>query len=106
MKKKRIAIDLDGVLVDGKGIPRKPDLNDYKPKKNAVKAIRFLKSLGYECFILTARGEHEFKDINNWLEKYEFPKMEVTNRKMNAVAYIDDRAIRFTDWQDICRYFG
>jgi hypothetical protein len=29
----------------------------------------------------------------------------VSNRKIAAIAYIDDRAIRFTNWRDIGNYF-
>lgn len=106
MKQRRIAIDFDGVLINGQGIPRKPDVGLGEPYKDAADGVRFLQGLGYECFVLTARGEHEWVKIREWLGKHGFPEMEVTNRKMNAIAYIDDRAIRFTNWQDICRYFG
>lgn len=30
----------------------------------------------------------------------------VTNFKLGALAYIDDRAIRFTNWTDVCNYFA
>ena len=103
----RISIDFDGVLIDGKGIPRKPDVGRGKPKEYAVEAVKFLQGLGYECYVLTARGKQEWEGIRKWLKKHKFPEMEVTNRKMNAVAYIDDRAVRFeNNWQSICKLFG
>ncbi len=106
MTKKRIAIDFDGVLINGRGIPRKPDVAHGQPHKNAVAGVKYLQELGYECFILTSRASHEWPAIKEWMVKWGFPEIEITNTKKNAVAYIDDRAIRFTNWQDICRYFG
>ena len=29
----------------------------------------------------------------------------ITNKKFAAVAYIDDRALRFTNWRDMRQYF-
>jgi len=104
--KKRIAIDFDGVLIDREGVPRKPDVENDRPHKHAQEAVKTLQDLGYECYILTARGKDEWPSIKEWLWRWEFPEMEVTNRKTNAVAYIDDRAIRFTNWLDITKYFG
>ena len=102
----KIGIDFDGVLADGKGIPRKHGFMNWKPKEYAVEAVKFLQGLGYECYVLTARKEGEWPGIGKWLKKYKFPKMRITNKKMKAVVYIDDRAIRFTNWQDICKLFG
>jgi len=106
MKINRVAIDFDGVLIDGEGIPRKHEVGLGYPHRDAVEAVRFLQEKGYECYVLTARGKHEWEGIKEWLKKYNFPEMEVTNRKMNAVMYIDDRAVRFTNWRDICKLFG
>jgi hypothetical protein len=106
MKPKRIAIDFDGVLIDGQHIPRKIEIATGVPKPDAVEAVHFLVGLGFECYVLTSRASHEWPEVKEWLRKYGFPDMEVTNLKMNAVAYIDDRGIRFTNWQDICRHFG
>ena len=106
MQKRRIAIDFDGTLIDGQGIPRKIEVRIGKPKSEAVEGVKFLQSLGFECYVLTSRADHEWPAVKKWLKLYGFPEMEVTNRKTNAVAYVDDRGIRFTNWQDICRYFG
>ena len=36
-----------------------------------------------------------------WLEKHDYAKYisKVTSEKPRAVAYIDDKAVRFTDWK-------
>jgi hypothetical protein len=36
--------------------------------------------------------------MKEWLRFYEFPELEVTNIKPRADYYLDDKAIRFTDW--------
>lgn len=102
----RLAIDFDGVLADGKGIPRENDFMNWKPKGNAVEAVSFLMSLGHECYVLTSRGKKEWGKIRAWLIEYGFPSMDITNVKQKATVYIDDRAVRFTSWQDICKLFG
>ncbi len=103
--KKRVGIDYDGVLIEWHGLD-KPDIGFGKPKVDAVEAIKYLTNLGYECYILTARHKRDWPLIEEWLKKWGFPEMRVGNYKMTAVAYIDDRGIRFTNWKDMCRYFN
>jgi len=50
-------------------------------------------------------GQKRNKAIKKWLEKYGLKNIQVTNTKLSARAYIDDRAIRFTNWRDILSYF-
>ncbi len=101
--KKRIAIDFDGVLIEwGTG----DNIMGGKPKGGAAKAVKSLVDMGYYCYVLTARDKRHWLIIKEWLVKHKFPEMEVTNVKKKAVVYIDDRAIRFTNWQDIRRYYG
>ena len=102
----RISIDFDGVLIDSKGIPRSTEVGIGEPKENAAEAIKFLKGLGHDCFVFTARREDEWGKIKEWLTRWGFPEMEITNKKTPFTVYIDDRAIRFTSWTDICKYFG
>lgn len=97
----RLALDLDGVLLE-EGIERSEELGE--PNKDAVEAVLFLQSLGYECFVFTSRTD--FDRIKEWLTRWGFPEMEITNVKKKAVAYIDNQALRFTSWADIVRYFG
>ncbi len=103
--KKRIAIDFDGVLIEWHTLD-KPDIEFGEPKEYAVQAVKRFVNLGYEPYILTARHKRDWPAITEWLKKYGFPEMIVGNRKMTAIAYIDDRGLRFTNWQDMYRYFG
>lgn len=86
---KVVAVDFDGVLTDkggwgppGELLPRTADL------------LHRLRLGGYHVAILTARPVDE---VVAWLETRGLHKdvALVTNRKMVADAYIDDRAVRF-----------
>ena len=54
--------------------------------------------------MLTARDPGNHPKVKQWLMANGFPPMEVTNVKIPAFMYIDDRAIRFTNWSDIVNY--
>lgn len=102
-----IAVDFDNVLIQHSGIPA----GDYDFEevyvKDALAAIKWLKKQGHEVYVLTARFNIDWPKIDIWLHKWKFPSMDITNIKKNGTAiYIDDRAIRFTNWQDVCRYLG
>jgi hypothetical protein len=62
---------------------------------------------GFRVFIFTARKP--FEDVRNWLlknsEDPRIQQLEITDKKLPAIAYIDDRGIRFTRWIDILNYF-
>ena len=101
----RIAVDFDGTLCKRSGIPRKDDYLASPPQEGALEAIWWLYTKGHKPYILTAR--HEINGIYWWLYYNGFPEMEITNEKQEGTAiYLDDRAIRFTNWQDFCKYIG
>lgn len=101
-----IAIDFDGVLINRSGIPRTYGWGDDKPMEYAKEAVEFLMKKGYDCVILTSRTPEDWPVMRKWLNRHSFPWMEITNVKRDPMVIIDDRAIRFTNWQDICKYFG
>lgn len=69
------------------------------PIESARTAVQVLMSHGYEVVVLTCQVNHEY--IRDWLRYYGFPALRVTNVKPVAVAYVDDRAVRFTgSWLD------
>lgn len=107
----RIVIDLDGTIC-----PIKEKDGSYKdliPLEGAVERIKELKEAGYYIIISTARNmatqeSNLGKVIKNvgkvtldWLDKYEIPYDEIYFGKPNAQVYIDDRAIRFSEWKTI-----
>lgn len=108
MSDKTIALDFDGVLHAYTG------WNEGKlglPVEGAVKGYYRLLEEGYNLVVFTCRDDLEA--IRKWMhfhfdfEKYigHFYEPAITNIKPIAIAYIDDRAIRFTNWDDIRKYF-
>ena len=108
-KSKTIGIDFDGTIC------RKQSYGNGQiheiPNEGASEIITKLYSQ-YKIVVFTVRlspkfgGDIEGKrlEIENWLHKHSIPFDEVTNNKPSAMCYIDDRAIRFTNWQDISNY--
>lgn len=88
MTKKTICVDFDGVLSEYNGYE---EGNPGEPLSASKEFIRQLRKK-YKVVILTSRPKEQVID---WLNNNGFPSMEVTNRKIPAVAYIDDRAIQF-----------
>ena len=88
-----ISCDFDGVIRDH---------FTGKPIEGSLRAIKWLESKGREVVISTAR--EDLDNVNAWLKKYGFNKT-ATNKKVRATCYIDDRAIRFTTWDDITAYY-
>lgn len=98
-----IAIDFDGVICKRRGIPTIRGWDNDEPMEGALDAINLLIRQGKKVWIFTSNSEPE--KIVEWLARNGFPKLEVTNIKKPAHVYIDDRAIRFTNWQDMRKYF-
>jgi len=104
----RIAIDLDGTIC-----PIKQDGQTYaelKPLGGAIERIKELKAVGHYIIILTARNmatcesnlgkvmKNVGKITLDWLEHHGVEYDEIYFGKPNAHVYIDDRALRFSDW--------
>lgn len=99
-----IAIDFDGVIHGySKGF-KGSDIYD-PPVEGAIDALWRLRAAGFKLVIFTSRND-TIPQVKEWCKKYLVPDdIEVTNRKPPALAYIDDRGIRFTNWIDILKYF-
>ena len=100
--KNRILVDFDGVIHKYSKRYKDGDIYDI-PTEGAVQGINNLLEDGYEVVIFTARPNT--KDIPKWLKRWGIPQLKITDRKIAALAYIDDRGIRFTNWRDILNYF-
>lgn len=44
--------------------------------------------------------------VEEWLKYYHIPYAQVTATKPNAVLYVDDRALRFVDWDQAAAYIN
>lgn len=102
----KIALDFDGVICNLKGIYRVHDISKSLPHKYSQDAIRWLLEEGHEVWICTSRDEDEWGTLALWLKGWGFPRLEITNRKKEANIYLDDRAVRFTNWMDFCKLLG
>lgn len=98
-----IAIDFDGVICNLKGIKRPHDFEYAEPHEGTKEAIEELIKNGYGLWIFTSRPQVEWKDMEKWLERYHIAVLPISNVKENATIYLDDRAVRFTNWQDFCK---
>jgi FMN phosphatase YigB (HAD superfamily) len=107
---KTIAVDFDGVIHKYSGGWRDGTIYD-EPMAGAIEGIKQLQK-EYAVFVFTTR---DAMDVAEWLESHGIEAAAdhrtnvdmfwndqkvvlVTNRKLAAVAYLDDRAIRFKDW--------
>jgi len=111
---KAIAVDFDGVIHDyAKGWQ---DGSIYgNVVEGALESLHALMGSGFAVFICSARPAEQIKE---WLDnempilKFEVIAPEVffwnhkgvigiTNRKLPAIAYIDDRAVCFENWKQV-----
>ena len=107
---RQIGIDFDGVIhQNSKGFY---DGTVYDPP--IIGASEALKKIS-EKFVIVVYSAKARKDrmlingktgeelIWEWLHKYDMAKYdnEVTSEKPRAVCYIDDKAFRFTSWDDM-----
>jgi hypothetical protein len=110
MPRPTLAIDFDGVihcwaLAEGQN-------GEYVngPMPGALKGLWTLHERGYDIVVFTCRpdGQEVHDMIERWYAEQGvacFP-YRVTNVKPSAIAYIDDRGVRFTDWPDVLAMFG
>ena len=88
--KQTIAIDFDGVLNNYSGYDEKELGTIRDGCKEFIEEI----SKDYTIIIFTSRNHTH---VENWIRYYHLDKYirNVTNTKPPAVAYIDDRGLRF-----------
>lgn len=89
--KQNICVDFDGVLNNYTGWKGTDEL--YEPRCGAVEFLERLSKM-YNVIIFTTRPKEKVID---WLEEYECSHyiVEVTNIKVGAYCYIDDRGLKF-----------
>lgn len=94
------AIDLDNTLHKySKGYADGTIYDD--PVQDSVESVKKIMEKGYECYVFTAREPEQWREIAFWLYKNGFPGMQITNKKRNYAYYIDDKAFKFENWEQI-----
>jgi hypothetical protein len=103
---KTIAVDFDDTIVVRV-------FGTLVPAKDCIEALQILRDQGYKIIIHSARSWEHWQDriereneMTNLLNSWEIPYDEVYagKGKPPAMAYIDDRGLRFADnWMDIAR---
>lgn len=94
----KIAVDFDGVIHNDRAVPKGKRMG--LPHTGALETILKWQEEGNEVFVLTSRatGEKQTQAVYDWLEFFNFPPLRVTNIKETADMYLDDRAVKFTSW--------
>ncbi len=104
--KKVVAVDFDGVIYNsnlGSGLV---PILDVEPIDGVRTFFEALREQGYEIVVLSSRALSAAgkKGIADWLIANDLFKftIDVTNIKVGAVAYVDNRAVRYDDgnWED------
>jgi hypothetical protein len=102
--KKVICFDFDGVIHRYSNGWQNGKVYD-PPMEGAINGIKDLQKKGYKIVICTCRDGDFLENAKLWLSENEIKDVELTNIKPKAIAYIDDKGIRFTDWKDILNRF-
>lgn len=94
---KRVVFDFDGVVHSYTSPWQGADIIPDPPVPGIKEAIKQFRDAGYlVCIISTRTRSKRGRDaIRTWLEKNGIEVDELSAEKVAAVAYIDDRAIRF-----------
>lgn len=105
-----IAIDFDGVIHAYRAGWLDGTIYD-PPIDGAAEAMAKLQERGYNLVIYTTRAESQTDKaaIYQWLKQHRFKNVddiEITDRKPPAIAYIDDHAVRFTNWPDMVKLWA
>jgi len=113
VKSKILAIDLDGVILKFNWEAWERDDMEYwgELMPGVIEALRRLRQQGYRLVIHTCRTnpvinssyplDKLYQMVRNTLEKYKIPYDEIWIGAGKPIAdyYIDDRAIRFENWE-------
>lgn len=107
----KIVIDIDGTIC-----PIRQEHQSYAELPvlpGAAEKIQRLKAEGHYIILNTARNmatqkgnlgkilKNVGKITLDWLERHEIPYDEIYFGKPNGDIYIDDRAFRFSNWEEI-----
>lgn len=95
-----LGIDFDGVIHDYKHPITGRRMG--KPIFGTEEALNKLKRKRCKIIVFTVWGGTESgkKTISDYMDYYNLPFDEITNIKPQVDYYIDDKAIKFTNWNE------
>lgn len=93
-----LAIDFDGVIHDYQH--PLPHRRMGAPVEGTAQALAHYKARGDTIYIYTIWPPTSHNVISDWMRYYNLPYDHITNVKQAADYYIDDKAVRFTNWVD------
>ena len=91
-------VDLDGVICTEETTFERALARLIPGARESMSALR---DAGHIIVIYTARSWSEFRMTKQWLHDHEIPFDALQMGKPVADRFIDDRAIRFTDWSEV-----
>ena len=94
----QIIIDIDGTICTEE---RTYSRSLAIPLKDAVFSVNALYDKGHTIIFYTARTWMEFEMTTDWLEKNGFKYHQLVMGKPIGDIWIDDRALAFTNWEEI-----
>jgi len=100
---KTIMVDMDGVICTEERTFERP-LAELMP--GAVEALQKLRDAGHTVVVYTARNWPEYRVTKKWLDDHGVPYDGLHMGKPVADVWIDDRVLRFEDWDSTLRELG
>lgn len=102
-RSKTIMVDLDGVICTEERTFERPLA---QPIAGAREAIAELRAAGHTVVIYTGRGWTEYRVTKQWLDDHGIEYDGIHMGKPIADVWLDDRAVRFTNWKDALAQLG
>jgi hypothetical protein len=96
-----ICLDFDGVLHDSAHpIPHR---RMGPPISGALEGVQALQRAGHRLIIHSARCHDDARvdHVYSWLHYFGFGHIDVSLTKPMADVYLDDKAVRFTSWDQL-----
>lgn len=96
----RIIVDLDGTICTEERTNSRPMA---KPIEKAICSINKLYDGGDTIIIYSARSWQEYEMTTNWLKDHSVKYHQLILGKPIGNVWIDDRAIRFDNWDNVIK---
>lgn len=92
-----VVFDFDGVIHSYTSGWQGPGVIPDPPVPGIKEALKILQDIGYRIIIISSRSRYPegVLAMTEYLEKHQIPYNEIDSEKPPAVAYVDDRAVRF-----------